>query len=331
MNLVNPHLLALLIISLLLFVLVIKRRSRVSKRFVSYAQPHLMRYIYRTHSPFWSGFKLFILILALSAIIFALVRPQWDFQDKDTESSGMDIIFAIDVSKSMDAKDMVPSRLMRAIIQISAFLDQVKTDRIGIIAFAGNATLECPLTDDYEAIRIVLGSLSTDAVTKPGTNVGDALRLAADAFDASSPANTLILISDGEDLAGEAIKQAKQLAAKNVRIHSMGVGSPDGYIITHPKTGQEVLSKLDESSLTEISKVSSGDYYRVTPGGDEIQLILKRIYETEERRISRKRLNILKEQYHLFAALALILLFTESIIDPRSKKGILSPENYHED
>lgn len=330
MNLVNPHLLALLIVSAVLFVLVIKRKSRIAKRFSSYAQVHLMRYIYREHSPFWSGFRLFVLILALSATIFALVRPQWDFVDRETESSGMDIIFAIDVSKSMDAKDMMPSRLMRAIIQISAFLEQVKTDRIGIIAFAGNATLECPLTDDYEAVKIVLSSLSTNTVTKPGTNIGAALQLAVDAFDSASPANTLILISDGEDLAATGIKQAKQLAGKNVRIHSMGVGSPDGYIITHPETGNEVLSKLDEESLSRISQSTGGDYYRVTPGGDEIQLILRRIYESEERRISRKKLNILKDQYHIFAAIALILLFTENIIDPRRKKGTLGPENYHE-
>lgn len=300
------------------------------KRFGRYAQSHMMSHYFHSQSAFWVSFKLFILCLALAAIIVAIVRPQWDYVHKETESSGMDIVFAIDVSKSMDAQDMMPSRLMRAVIQISAFLEQVQTDRIGIITFAGVATLECPLTDDYEAVKIVLGSLSTNNIPKPGTNIGAALELAADAFVTGQQQNTLILISDGEDLEGAATAQAKLLKAKGVRIHTMGVGSPEGYVITHPETGQEVISKLDEASLTELSRITDGEYYRVTPGGEEIQLILKRIYESEEKRINRKRINVLQEQYHLFAGLALILLLLESFIDPRRRKGILAAENTNE-
>jgi Ca-activated chloride channel family protein len=330
MNLVNPHLLILLSLCLILFLLIFRRGNRIHKRFISYAQSHMMSHYFRTQSPFWIGFKLVILSLALASIVIALVRPQWDYVHKETESSGMDIVFAIDVSKSMDANDMMPSRLMRAIIQITAFLDQVTTDRIGIIAFAGVATLECPLTDDYEAVKIVLGSLSTDNSPKPGTNIGAALQLVADAFEPGQQAGTLILISDGEDLEGAALREAKLLKGKGVRVYTMGVGSPEGYVITHPETGQEVISKLDEASLSEIARQTGGDYYRVTPGGEEIRLILKRIYESEEKRINRKSINVLKEQYHLFAAIALFLLLVESVIDPRKRKGILAAENSYE-
>ena len=224
----------------------------------------------------------------------------------------------------------MPSRLMRAVIQISAFLDQVQTDRIGIITFAGVATLECPLTDDYGAVKIVLNSLSTSNIPKPGTDIGAALKLAADAFIPDQQQNTLILISDGEDLEGAAMKEAKLLKTNGVRIHTMGVGSPEGYLITNPQTGQEVISKLDEASLTEISHISGGEYYRVTPGGEEIQLILKRIYESEEKRVNRKSINVLREQYHIFAGFALLLLVLESLIDPRKRKGMLAAENSYE-
>ncbi|MDD3235319.1 MAG: VWA domain-containing protein [Candidatus Cloacimonetes bacterium] len=330
MNIVYPHLLALLLICAFLFLLVFRRRKRVQKRFKRYAESHMMQHYFRSQSPFWLGFKLVILCLALASIVLALLRPQWDYAQKETESSGMDIVFAIDVSKSMDAQDMMPSRLMRAMMQISAFLDQVKTDRIGIITFAGVATLECPLTDDYGAVKIVLNSLSTDNIPKHGTNIGAALKLAADAFVPGQQQNTLILISDGEDLEGAAIKEAKLLKTKGVRIHTMGVGSPEGYLITNPQTGQEVMSKLDEAALTEIAHITGGEYYRVTPGGEEIQLILKRIYKNEEKRNNRKSVTVLKEQYHLFAGFALLLLILESLIDPRKRKGMFAAENSYE-
>ncbi len=330
MNIVNSHLFLLLLVCPLLLYLIIYRKKRLHQRFIRYAQSHLMSYYYRKVSPFWVGFRLFILVLALAAIVLAMVRPQWDYAQKDTESSGMDIIFAIDVSKSMDAQDMMPSRLMRAVIQISAFLDQVKSDRIGIITFAGVGTVECPLTDDYEAVKIVLSSLSTDNNPKPGTNIGAALKLAADSFGKDQTAGSLILISDGEDLAGSAEEQAKLLKAKGIRIYTMGVGSPDGYKIVHPETGEEVLSRLDETSLTKLAKISGAEYYRVTPGGEEIQLILQRIYHTEEERINKRRVSVFKEQYHLFAWLAVVLLLLESLIDPRRRKGLMAAENYYE-
>lgn len=323
----HPYLLALLLICLPLLYLGFSRKKRMAKRFSLYAETHLHALYSLQRSAFWLGFKLFILVLALAAIIVAMVRPQWDYEAKNMQSSGMDIMFAIDVSKSMDATDMSPSRLLRAVLQISSFVGQVKTDRIGIIAFAGVASLECPLTDDYEALRIVLGGLSSNSISQSGTDIGSALQLAGDAFSAASGANSLILISDGEDLQGDALRKAKLLKAKGVRIHCMGVGSPEGTKIRHPETGEEVLSKLDEKTLQEIASLSGGEYFRVTPGGDEIHLILDQIYASEESRTNRKRLNVMKEQYYIFACLALLLLVLESLIDPRKRtKGLLSAE-----
>jgi Ca-activated chloride channel family protein len=305
-----------------------KRSKRQIKRFSRYAEPHLFPHYYIQRSTFWQGFKLFVLVLALLSIVIALVRPQWDYETRNLQSSGMDIVFAIDVSKSMDATDMQPSRLLRAVLQISSFLGQVKTDRIGIIAFAGVSSLECPLTDDYEALKIVLSSLSSNTISQPGTDIGAALELAGNAFSASSGANSLILISDGEDLEGSALRQAKVLKERGIRIHTMGVGSPEGTIIRNPDTGAEIVSKLDETTLKEISRITGGEYFRVTPGGDEIQLILKQIYANEESRTNSKKVNAYKDQYYLFACLALLLLILESLIDPRKRtQGLLSAEN----
>lgn len=329
MNLVNPYYLVLLVICPILILLVIKRKARLQKRYNEYAETQLQSFYYRNRSPFWIGFRLVLTVLTLALIIISLVRPQWDFEQREVQSSGMDIIFAIDVSKSMDATDIMPSRLLRAILQISGFVQQLKTDRIGIIAFAGVATLECPLTDDYEAIKIVLSSLDSNTSDISGTNIGAALDLAEKAFNAASKANSLVLISDGEDLEGTAIQQAKRLKGKGIRIHCMGVGSPEGVIITNPDTGQEVVSKLDEKTLQQIAGLTDGEYFRVTPGGDEIQLILKRIYETEEYRLRNKHLSLQKEQYYLFALLAIVLLLIEPLISPLKRKNGTSKTMRH--
>lgn len=331
MNLATPLNLILLVICLALSYLLIHRRRRHLKRFKNYAETGFYRYYFRDQSAFWIGLKLFMGILALAAIILALARPQWDYETRELEKKGMDIVFAIDVSRSMDAQDVMPSRLMRALIQISAFLEQLDTDRIGIIAFEGVATLECPLTDDFEAVRIVLQGLNSNTVERPGTNIGSALSLAAQAFSQASAANSLILISDGEDLSGEALKQVKLLKDKGIRLYTMGVGSPEGTIVVNPFTGQEVVSKLDEASLRKLADSTGGEYFRITPGGDEIQLVLRRIYEREESRINRKSVTSMKEQYYLFALLAIILLLGESLIDPRKRtKGLLAAERQNE-
>lgn len=311
--------------------LLIHRHKRYLKRFGSYAQTRFFSYYYREQSAFWIGLKLFLGILALAAIILALVRPQWDYETRDLENRGMDIVFAIDVSRSMDAQDVMPSRLMRALMQISSFLEQLDTDRIGIIAFAGVATLECPLTDDFEAVRIVLQSLNSNSIERPGTNIGSALALATQAFSTASEANSIVLISDGEDLSGDALKQAKLLQDKGIRLYTMGVGSPQGTFVTNPYTKQEIVSKLDEATLKKLADATGGEYFRITPGGDEIQLVLRRIYEREESRIRGKRISSMKEQYYLFALLAILLLIGESLIDPRKRtKGFMAAEHQNE-
>jgi len=332
MNLVNPLYLWLLILCVLLVVMLFSRRRRLARRFSSFASPVFEKHYYRERSVFWYGLKLFLGILALVSIIIALVRPQWDFENRTLDKKGMDILFIIDVSKSMDAQDIMPSRLLRAIIQISAFMDELDTDHIGIISFAGVAKLECPLTDDYDAIRIVLQGLSTNSAERPGTNIGSALSLALQAFQGASQTNSIVLVSDGEDLQGEGVKQASELHKKGIRLYTMGVGSPEGATITNPATGQEVTSRLDEKTLQQLASNTGGEYYRITPGGDEIGIVLRRIHEREESRMSSKHISIMKEQYYLFALLALILLLIEMLIDPKTRtKGIMAAENQNAD
>ena len=154
MNIVNPHLLYLLIILLPLVWLVIQIRKRYHQRFDRFAESGFRDYYFRNWSFFFYRLKTVLLLTALGFIIIALARPQWDRETQDIKRSGLDIAVCIDVSKSMDATDIAPSRLQRAKDQISAFIDEQKGDRIGIIPFAGSAAVQCPLTDDYEAAKL---------------------------------------------------------------------------------------------------------------------------------------------------------------------------------
>ncbi|MDD4034240.1 MAG: VWA domain-containing protein [Candidatus Cloacimonetes bacterium] len=327
MNLHDPQALWLLLLIPVLVLLVYLSRKRLEKRFVKYAEQAFMALYLSRRSPFYSGLKLAILILAAAFVIISISRPQWDYRERELSNSGMDIVFAIDVSRSMEATDIQPSRLLRSILQVSAFVNQLEGDRIGLISFAGAATIECPLTDDYEAFQMVLSSLDTSSAPRAGTDIARALDVANSAFAAAAGEGVLILISDGEDLSPNAVARAKELGDKGIRIYTMGVGSEEGAIISNPYTGEERVSKLDIGILDRIARISGADFFRITPSAAEIQLLLSRIYDREKTRSEVRKVNLYKEQYHIFVIIALILIIVESLILPlkRNASGGFTP------
>ena len=320
MNLYNQHYLYLLLLLIPLVYGIIRWNLRLKRRFKSFAEGHFFAFYLGQRSQFYSVLKLSLLVLALVAVIIALIRPQWDYETREFDSTGLDILIAVDVSKSMDATDMSPSRLIRAKIQIASFIDKLTTDRVGIMAFAGAASLECPLTDDYESIKMILNSLTTDSVPKPGTDIGAALEASQEAFASASGRHILILISDGEDLEAEAIATAKRLKSKGIVIYTMGVGSETGIEIQDPAGGRTATTKLDVKTLKEIAAASGGEFYAVTPGQNEIRLLLDRIYSSEKSKMYSKNMSTMKEQYHIFAIIALLLLIIESIFSNNTKR-----------
>ena len=313
MNLYNQHYLYLLLLLIPIIYGLLRWNRRLKSRFHSFAEDHFFAYYLGQRSQFFSVLKLSLLILALVAIIIAMVRPQWDFEARDFDAAGLDIVIAVDVSKSMDATDMSPSRLIRAKIQIASFIDKLTTDRVGIMAFAGAASLECPLTDDYESIKMILNSLTSDTVPKPGTDIGAMLEASQEAFVSGSGKHILVLISDGEDLEADAISTAKRLKSKGIVIYTMGVGSESGIEITDPISGLTATTKLDVGTLKEIAAATGGEFYAVTPGQNEIRLLLDRIYSSEKSKMYSKNISSMKEQYHIFAFIALLLLIVESL------------------
>jgi len=315
-NLYYPwHLLLLFLLLPLVFFLTLQQRRRL-KRFTRFAEGQFKDLYLRRMSPFYLTLKTVLLLLALVLVIFALVRPQWDYEIRNFESQGLDILICLDVSKSMDAQDLTPSRLQRAKLQMDALLDRLRGDRVGIIAFAGKATLECPLTDDYESAALVLNSLTTDSVVRLGTDIGAAMALAERSFLASGGSKVLVLITDGEDLGGNALAQAKRLKANGVRIYAIGVGTEQGSQITDPGSGRTAFSKLDATALQEIATLGEGKYMNLASGQGDLDAILHNLYSVEKGRDRNQNLTALKEQYALPAALALLLLLLEALVIP---------------
>ena len=329
MNIVNPKLLFLLIILLPLIGLVIIAQKRYKKRFSKFADSGFRDFYFKDWSFFYLRLKSVLLIISAAFIILALVRPQWDRETQDIKRSGLDIALCIDVSKSMDATDITPSRLQRAKDQIAAFIEEQKGDRIALIPFAGTAAIQCPLTDDYEAAGMLLNSLNTNSVPVWGTDIGKALSTAGTVFDKNTKTKIVVMISDGEDLSGEAIKAAKDLSRLGIIVYVMGVGTPGGAVVKLPSeegfegvTQNEITSKLDTATMEKIAAATGGMFYMITPTQDEIQAILKHIAMLEKSKLSSRRMSLYKEQFQIFAMMALLLLLVETLLSTKVSKTI---------
>lgn len=336
MNVVNPNLLFLLVILLPLIWLLIIVQKRYRKRFERFADNSFWEFYFKDWSFFFYRLKIILLLAALVLIIIALVRPQWDSETQDIRRSGLDIAICIDASKSMDATDIAPSRLQRAKDQIAAFIDEQTGDRVALIPFAGIAFVQCPLTDDYDAAKMLLGSLNTNSIPVWGTDIGRALEVASGVFDKNTKTRIVILISDGEDLTEAAVKEAKNLAQKGIIVYTMGVGTPEGAVIKlsaddaiEGRGQEEVISKLDNKTLERIASVTGGEFFMITPAQDEIQTILKHISSLEKSRLSALRLSMYSEQYHLFAIAALLLLLVETLLSVKTRKNNVKKNNNH--
>jgi len=272
-------------------------------------------------------FKASLLITAFISIVIALTEPRWNPQPQRIKRQGRDVCILLDTSRSMLAEDIKPNRLERSKIAIKDLLGKLKGDRIGIVTFAGNATIKCPLTQDYAFVRMVLADISTESNARGGTMIGDAIRKAAeDIFDKQSREyKDIILITDGEDHDSFPVQAAEKAARKGIRIIAIGLGDAETgsrIPITDPtgeKTflkynGQEVWSKLDADTLRKVVYATDGGkYLSVQPG---TTMDLGQIYEgliasAQKRELESATMTTYDEKFQIFLALALGLLVWE--------------------
>ncbi|BBO76873.1 hypothetical protein DSCW_42900 [Desulfosarcina widdelii] len=276
-------------------------------------------------------------LLLAAAVLFAAVAlagPKYGFRWQEIRQHGVDIIIALDCSRSMTAADISPSRLERAKREVFDLLTMLQGDRVGLVAFAGTAFLQCPLTLDYDAFNLFLNALSPDYLPVGGTDITGALTTAADAFDPKSAADkAIILITDGENTGeGDPVKAAESLKEKEIKLFCIGVGGSDGVPIPEAeggfkkdKSGQIVLSRLDETTLKKIAVVTGGTYVRSVAGDMDLDAIytdeIRRTMDAQTLTSSRKQ--VWEDRFQWPLALALVCLLAEMLL-PVVRKGLVS-------
>lgn len=333
MNWANPKALYLLLMIpvLILFIFFIKKRR--DSILSNFCDSSMFTFHSTGFSNFYYSIKVFLLIIVLSLTIIAFARPQWDREVRIVDQHGQDVVFVIDVSKSMDADDISPTRLERAKTHINLFLDELRGDRVAVVAFAGKSTVMCPLTTDYAAVKMIVSGLNSDTITSYGTNIASALLRASELFNRDSNAKTIILLSDGEDLEEEGIKIAREIAKDGIVVYNIGIGSPEGTpLIFKNALGQKeyakddkgniVITRLDVQTLMTISSVTGGKFYMISPNYSEIYEVLKQIDSNEKSKYSSRQFFRYKERYHYFVLLALILFIFEGFVFFKNKEYV---------
>jgi Ca-activated chloride channel family protein len=309
-----------------------RKKKRTLERF---ADAHLLARLTAGESRGRKFFKALLLLMALGLLLFALAGPRWGSHYEEVSQKGVDIMVLVDVSPSMLVADIAPNRLERARREILDFLKIVQGDRVGLVAFAGAAFIQCPLTLDYAALEMFLNAIQPDLIPVPGTDLGAAIDMGLSAFDEKTATDKVILlITDGEDNENRGLEAARQAAAKGVKIYVFGIGDAGGGPIPESggqggfkkdSTGKLILSKLDEQGLQQIASLTGGTYVRSVAGDLDLDILyfdgIKS--HTRARELKSGKIKVYEERFTFFVLAAFMLLLIEGFIDEkiRSRAG----------
>jgi Ca-activated chloride channel family protein len=277
--------------------------------------------------------KATFVVIGTSFLLFSASGPQIGTKLEDVKREGIDIAIAVDVSNSMLAEDIKPTRLEKAKHEISNLIDKMQGDRVGIIAFAGLAYVQCPLTLDYGAAKLFTDMLNVDLIPQQGTAIGRAMELAMKTFvQKERKYKVLILITDGEETGDtDPLKIAEECEKEGIIIYTVGIGSPEGVPIPiydgygnqvgfkKDRDGNVVTTKLDELTLEKIALQTSGKYYRATSSEIELDKIYEEVSKMEKKELSSKQFSQFEERFQYFLFPAIIFLLIEIFISERRK------------
>ncbi len=328
----NPEMFCLfLLVPLLVLVFLVYRmlRRRAVRKFGSEI---LMAQMMPTISISRVWLKFILIILAVSAIALAAVNPQTGSRLEEGKLEGYDIVVALDVSRSMLAQDVRPSRMERARLAVHRLIDQLEQDRIALVVFAGTAHTQVPLTADHHAAKMILATINTYTVSIQGTAIESAIDRALLAFkDDGSNNKTIILVSDGESHEDYPLAAARRAADKGVVIHTVGIGSREGAPIPiiennqitgyfRDDEGNTVISRYDEQTLRSIAEATGGIFRHGTGASMGLDEILQEIRSLDKETYDTVMFADYESRYHYFVALAMLLLILELLIMSRKNK-----------
>jgi Ca-activated chloride channel homolog len=305
-------------------------RARQLGRF---AAPGMLADLLRSHSPARRTIKNLLLVTGIAAIGLALARPQWGETTEISQTLGEDIIFVLDCSKSMLSTDVAPDRMSRAKYAILDFVQKHGRGRVGLVAFAGQAFLQCPLTFDYDAFHDALLACDEKTIPVPGTDIGRALDEAFRAMEKNDRRKVVVLVTDGEDLASSGVSTARALADKGIVVYAVGVGTVAGspiHIINaqglpdvmRDADGQAVISRLDETTLTQIASATHGSYHPLGALGEGLDRVRRLVENSTDTRSAATVRKLGVDRFHIPIAIALVLLVAESLIGTRRRAEI---------
>lgn len=333
MQFANPNLLWLLLVFppalLAFFWWSARKREELMRQFIqSRLLPGLVAGISTTRQKIRVG----LLVLAVASIIVALARPQWGFSWEEVKVRGVDIVVAIDTSKSMLAQDIAPNRLTRAKLAALDLMQLAKFDRLGLVAFAGRAFLQCPLTIDDAAFRQSVEALDVNTIPQGGTAIAEAIETAQSAFKEGDNHRVLVLLSDGEDQDSGALPAAKKAAQAGLKIYTIGIGTTEGELLriknaqgqedyVRDEQGNVVKSHLNQGLLQEISAATDGGFYLPLRGAKTMDTLyeqgLSRLPRSEHQQRLIKRF---EERYHWPLGLGIVLLLLEILLPERKRE-----------
>jgi len=280
--------------------------------------------------------RFILLVLALLFIILGLARPQFGTKLKEVKREGVELVIALDVSNSMLAEDIRPNRLERARMAIAKLVEKLENDRIALIVFAGDAFVQVPMTQDYATVKMFLSTVNTNIVPRQGTAIAAAIDMAMKSFNfENNLEKSLIIITDGENHEDNPVESAKVASEKGVKIHAIGMGSPDGAPIPSPERygsrlfrkddqGGVIITRLDENILKQIANSTGGMYVRATNSDLGLQAIYKEIGKMEKKEMEVKVRAEYDDQFQYFFSVALFFLILEFVILERKNRWFSS-------
>ena len=283
----------------------------------------------------WTGrrWRVGLWLLALTMLMIALARPQWGSEVREIEQEGLQVMVALDVSQSMLAEDIKPTRLDRAKLEIADLTERLDGDEIGLVLFSGASFVQVPLTTDYLTALNFLDSAAPGVISRPGTVIGDAIKTAMAGFDEElNNQKVLVVMTDGEDHETDPLAMAKEAADAGVLIYTIGFGTAEGEPVPETdqygevigykrdQNGEVVLSRLDEGTLQGIAQTANGKYYRATADGAELDSLLSEIDNLQKAQLATRFETTYIERYQIFLVLALAALIISELIPERKTR-----------
>ena len=325
---------------MVIFLLVFIWKKHTQKKF---AHSKALRLLSPNRSFFKSWIKVIILSLAIASLTLALVNPKIGTKTETISRAGVDVVFALDVSKSMLAEDIAPNRLDKSKQLITQIINSLGGDRVGIIGYAGSAFPQVPITTDFSTTKLFLNSMDTDMVSSQGTAITEAIKMAETYYNDEDQVNkVLFIISDGEDHEGNISEIVNEAANLGIRIYTIGVGTKKGGSIPIKRNGilqyykrdqnnQQVITRLNAEKLIEIATKGNGKYIDGSNTNEAVEQVTTILNGMNQKEFETKQFTDFKDRFQWFLGLAILLLVIELLLLERKTAWIKKLNLFNED